>query len=529
MNLLVVRNPSFRVAFLSLLLHKVLQVDAATIDCPPDVCERKLCECVSECYVDQDDLSDQENFKCMDACANSDSDCPCLEILPRPQERKMSKATEELNTGIPHLNPDRFIGMINIDDFANCTNFTNAPSFISNAPSGEPSSSLAPTISDLPSMAPSVSSAPTVDCTCCDCTHTSGCNNDPHYRGWDSVSYYDFQGSCDQTAIDNDYIQLQIRTRARNYYSTVTEAGLLMKSSGEVFNIRADVADTNLVVTSNLTVASGASYSNSEFNQHLVKFDTPGSVDSFILFRKSGNGMNVAVRGQGYIFTDSEGMFGSWNHGGVRFRNGTAFDLSGGWSGTRTRSIALAESWKVPMSESLMIDPSIVCDPSSSCGVTDEFDCTDVRRLGDSRKLDVVPGCKRTCGDITNQIMREACEEDVLLTGDKTWACDTDYVDPIIVESSQCEFNTMDDSMCSKMGDACQRLGGYCKQECQDDDEHVCVPGLCSKIKVHKAERVLKSSSKSSSSSGSSKSGKSSGSQMDACQCFVPVDCAEVP
>lgn len=43
-----------------------------------------------------------------------------------------------------------------------------------NSPS--PSISPSPPVSPSPSQSPTKISAPTVDCTCCDCTHTSGCN-----------------------------------------------------------------------------------------------------------------------------------------------------------------------------------------------------------------------------------------------------------------------------------------------------------------------------------------------------------------
>ena len=50
-------------------------------------------------------------------------------------------------------------------------------------------------------------------------------------------------------------------------------------------------------------------------------------------------------------------MFGSWNHEGARFRNGTIFDTTGGFSVTAATSIALAQDWKVLLAESLMYSP----------------------------------------------------------------------------------------------------------------------------------------------------------------------------
>jgi len=90
--------------------------------------------------------------------------------------------------------------------------------------------------------------------------------------------------------------------------------------------------------------------------------------------------------------------------------------------------------------------------------------------------------CDRTCDDITIKVLREAwCEKDLELSdNDTTWACQPSYVYPVIVESNQCEFNKIDSAMCSKTGDRCQRLGEFCKLDCADDADNVCVPGLCS-------------------------------------------------
>jgi len=169
------------------------------------------------------------------------------------------------------------------------------------APSDAPSVSVSsvPTASPAPSDAPSVSaaptttSAPTIACTCCDCTATSGCVLDPHYYTW-SAPWYDFQGSCDQKAITNNILELQIQTRGTGYgFSTVSQLALHMKGTDEVFQIH-----MNGTVQNGITSASGATYSVSTSGYvHTVTFETPTDKVSFIKVTSSANrGMSVCTR-----------------------------------------------------------------------------------------------------------------------------------------------------------------------------------------------------------------------------------------
>ena len=119
-------------------------------------------------------------------------------------------------------------------------------------------------------------------------------------------------------------------------------------------------------------------------------------------------------------------MCGSWS-GGVHFLDGSPFDTAGGYSGTRGRSHPLAVSWMVPESESLIDAPTDVCSALSTCGgVGDDFACEATRR--DLQEEE----CDRTCGDIEIPEYRESCEIDVDLTNEAVWACEPNYVNPVI-------------------------------------------------------------------------------------------------
>lgn len=328
-----------------------------------------------------------------------------------------------------------------------------------------------PTVSPRPtqfptsSPAPTSSAAPTRSCTCCDCIHSSGCNPDPHYAAWNN-EVYDFQGGCDQIAIDNPIIQLQIRTRPRGYYSTVTEVGLFFKAHGEVFHMNT-TGQATFNITNGASVTQLAAYSGYD-----IVF--AGNPDSFIRVTNYFGNIAIQAMGNGYIFSDSEGMFGSWNHGGVRFRNGTLFDTSGGWAATRERSIELALDWMVQPNESLFLDPSVECDGSRNCGPGETFLCDATRRLETEK-------CEKSCDDIPNEIAKSACEEDlVILNGDNTFTCQPAYIEPLIVEADSCDFEKLDDDMCTAKGITCATMDGFCQVNCVESETHACLPGLCS-------------------------------------------------
>eukprot|EP00957_Ditylum_brightwellii_P164580 12530271-Ditylum_brightwellii.AAC.1 len=83
---------------------------------------------------------------------------------------------------------------------------------------------------------------------------------DPYYYAW-SNEYYDFQGGCDQIAINNPVLQLQICRRPCNYYSTITEVGLLIKASGEMFHINTtDPPTSNITTDASITMAPYSGY-----------------------------------------------------------------------------------------------------------------------------------------------------------------------------------------------------------------------------------------------------------------------------
>ena len=110
-------------------------------------------------------------------------------------------------------------------------------------PPSTTNSSLIPTVTVSPSTKPSASQHPSVSSSpTTKCVSTGSCtiNPDPHFNIWDPSAWYDFQGGCDMHAIDNDIFEVQIRTRPRTWYSTITQLAFQIKATGEMFYANID-------------------------------------------------------------------------------------------------------------------------------------------------------------------------------------------------------------------------------------------------------------------------------------------------
>jgi len=221
-------------------------------------------------------------------------------------------------------------------------------------------------------------------------------------------------------AIDNDIFEVQIRTRPRTWYSTITQLAFQIKATGEMFYANIDSGITNTIGNSGL-----ATYSSTSGNSHKI---TLGDTDpvSYIQVYVTTGGISMNAFGCNNYFGGSEGMCGSFDTGGALYKDGTVVPFTGNYAADKITATSLAESWKIT-SGSLLINPSLVCDPSSSCGPGETFLCDD-----DRRRLQLNPGCTRACDDIAVQQFKDQCEKDIQVTGDPTWACAPAYIDPVI-------------------------------------------------------------------------------------------------
>ncbi len=175
---------------------------------------------------------------------------------------------------------------------------------------------------------------------------------------------------------------------------------------------------------------------------HKIEFDAA----NFILIHENSFGLSVQVQATGSRFAGSVGMYGSWDHGFARFRDGTIFDTSGGFAATAATSINLALDWKVDPSNSVLHMPSPMCDGSPTCGTGNVFLCNSVRRdleifESNSKNRKLATSCGKTCADITEPMTQLMCMEDMILSGgSEEWACDPAKLVPIVIPASPEDF-----------------------------------------------------------------------------------------
>merc|ERR1711865_367633 len=253
---------------------------------------------------------------------------------------------------------------------------------------------------------------------------------------------------------------------------------------------------------------------------HTIDFS---GVPSFIKITEWGNGLILQVVGHGTIFSNSEGMCGSWDLGGVRMRSitsqpGTVYSTAGGWAATALTSFPLAQSWMIPPppANQLLI-PALdngnpICDASKFCGTGSgfAFPCNAVR------KLEAEEECKKNCNTIEDEAFADACKLDIKNTGSNSWACQPSYLEPVLEKSSQCDFNKPDDKKCEpkkdrKEGYLCHRLGGTCETKCKQKAPpgYTCLKDLCNNKKKPKSGPKPEARKK-----------------KTKCECMVPLPCS---
>jgi len=381
----------------------------------------------TQCPVDDpDDSHDPCNYgyccnKNMDWCSNS-----CGNIY-----EDNATICHELWVSIKNVCVCNYLGANNCpDDFRaqllNTVYCANGPDLCDPCPTPSPISSPTPSPTALPIASPTKNSHP---CGNDSCQHTCKIFPDPNYITW-SNHYFAFHGSCDQIAIDNDNIQVLIRTEEISRFSTITAVGIFFKITDETFYYYYDSDSRRYVTENNLSPASVQSFANNKITINDA---------NVINLRSDTYGVTLEVLGSGGYMFGSVGMCGSWNNGHARYRNGDIFDTTGGFGPqTYNYSYGLAQDWKATIPHHQDSEMSLPLG-SGTC-VDQDFS---YRGLRTPSKINAVhAGCQeKTCDKIQSKLFRKACEADIAITGDMSWACaDILMNHEAILEASPSDF-----------------------------------------------------------------------------------------
>jgi len=294
---------------------------------------------------------------------------------------------------------------------------------------------------------------------------TCSCTGDPNYKMWNN-EYFSFQGNCDQILIDNNYLQLQVRTRPSDNFSLISQVALKLKNPDRTifrFNrgnkpviTRYDAPEFEYETKNEeFFYAQNRGIYRSPFPTHTFTFNE-GERDQYIKVTETWHGgFGVNVQGHKDLFGGSKGMCGNWNAGGMTKRGKN----DGVITVTTTTAINAVRSWQVRVEQSSLDEPSTYCeDFTEHCN--DEsfpdasFNCYDegLRMLQDNQENSTVtPMSDLECGDlscaaITDPTMRGFCQSDVRVSGDPRWACQIDYLISDVVIPDPCEFDVEQDT-----------------------------------------------------------------------------------
>jgi len=284
-------------------------------------------------------------------------------------------------------------------------------------------------------------------------TQTGGTFSDPHYLMWGGLAYYDFQGRCDNIAVDNDVLQLQYRTSNINSnWSGITQMALKWKQTNEiVFSL--DVAaisdssphgfvlnNANSLFEGVISYRVEAVITGNNGGKYMYFTFLESSDDekqkAFIRVEARLDNMtglyayDVQIRANDSIFKGSNGVLGSYDNIGImQLRDGTQIDAT---SMSEEEILTVVKSWQLTPEESLFDDISDLCGYASPTVSPSD---APISSSPSTINIPEISGgfvqCPYTCEDIKHPTMKYFCEIDVELTGSKEWACSSTYLNPV--------------------------------------------------------------------------------------------------
>ena len=222
---------------------------------------------------------------------------------------------------------------------------------------------------------------------------------------------------CDIIVIDNDYIQLQIRTRpGRNppAWSGVVQLALKWKPTNNIlFRFEGN---------KRMTIDNTGSHSDDVHYSFEPNPRIPGKVihrfqflgaptDNFLRVEELPFGLhNIDVVGFGATFSGSRGLLGDWDRWSkeprLTKRDGSVYygyDVA-----------EVAKSWRAKAGESILKNPSNICEASYPCEAGTEIECVEDMNTFDytvTRAREDFT-CTSSCDEIDDSLLRFFCWKD---------------------------------------------------------------------------------------------------------------------
>jgi hypothetical protein len=182
--------------------------------------------------------------------------------------------------------------------------------------------------------------------------------------------------------IDNDYLQLQVRTRpgkGPNFWSGVTQVGarwgdktkrnILFLFGGSKFDDLNNSTENSEIV--DYKVKPHANYTGLKIHEFHIK--KPIEADNnYIKIEELPLGLyNVQTVGSSLTFKGSLGFVGSWDNWNslprVVLRNRTLYEGNS--------AAEVAKSWRLKDSENFLNEPSDICRRTPTCGPNITVEC----------------------------------------------------------------------------------------------------------------------------------------------------------
>lgn len=233
------------------------------------------------------------------------------------------------------------------------------------------------------------------------CLHiekVAGVRGDPHFKRWDRKEF-NWPGACDLVVAKTTDVELQVRTKISEWWSSVEKAAVKVGNLQVQVDIDQLFVDGVLTPDSSLPIVSEDSIL-STFDQDGIKiYKVQLTNKSTVLFKILEGLITVELFGHFVDFRDVEGVVGDFARGKARDRNGNRVATLEGF----------VELWQVDTSAG---DQQLFNSPGAATCTLPSVSEPSRRKLRADKQL--TEDAERVCAGKENP---EGCMSDVLMTG----------------------------------------------------------------------------------------------------------------